>query len=89
MITVYGLPEGLDALALVRRVGESVGPILHVARDDARLAGLAEAIGFFGPEVEVVQFPAWDCLPYDRVSPNGGIIAERIAALSRLQAEPG
>jgi transcription-repair coupling factor (superfamily II helicase) len=88
MITVYGLPEGLDALALVRRVGESVGPILHVARDDARLAGLAEAIGFFGPEVEVVQFPAWDCLPYDRVSPNGGIIAERIAALSRLQAEP-
>jgi transcription-repair coupling factor (superfamily II helicase) len=89
MITVYGLPEGLDALALVRRVGESAGPVVHVARDDARLVGLAEAIGFFGPEVEVVQFPAWDCLPYDRVSPNGGIIAERIAALSRLQAEPG
>jgi transcription-repair coupling factor (superfamily II helicase) len=89
MIPVYGVPEGVDAAVLVRRLGEHNGPVLHVARDDTRLAGLAEAIGFFGPEVEVVQFPAWDCLPYDRVSPNGGIIAERIAALSRLQAEPG
>jgi transcription-repair coupling factor (superfamily II helicase) len=89
MITVYGAPEGVDALLLVRRLGEHGGPVLHVARDDTRLAGLVEAIGFFGPEVEVVQIPAWDCLPYDRVSPNGAIIAERIAGLSRLQAEPG
>jgi transcription-repair coupling factor (superfamily II helicase) len=88
MITVYGVPEGVDAAVLVRRLGEHDGPVLHIARDDTRLAGLTEAIGFFGPEVEVVQFPAWDCLPYDRVSPNGAIIAERIAALSRLQASP-
>jgi transcription-repair coupling factor (superfamily II helicase) len=86
MITVYGVPEGADAAALVRRLGEHDGPVLHIARDDTRLAGLAEAIGFFGPEIEIVQFPAWDCLPYDRVSPNGAIIAERIAALSQLQA---
>jgi len=88
MITVHGAPEGVDALLLVRRLGEHGGPVLHLARDDGRLAALAEAIGFFGPEVEVVQIPAWDCLPYDRVSPNGAIIAERIAGLSRLQAEP-
>jgi transcription-repair coupling factor (superfamily II helicase) len=88
MIHVYGVPEGVDALALVRRWAEQDGPVLHIARDDTRLAGLQEAIGFFGPEVEVISFPAWDCLPYDRVSPNGAIVAERIAALSRLQAEP-
>jgi transcription-repair coupling factor (superfamily II helicase) len=89
MITVYGVPEGVDAMVLVRRVGEHDGPVLHIARDDTRLAGLVESIGFFGPEVEVISFPAWDCLPYDRVSPNGAIIAERIAALSKLQSEPG
>jgi transcription-repair coupling factor (superfamily II helicase) len=88
MITVHGVPEGLDAALLVRRLGEHGGPVVHVAVDDARLAVLAEAVGFFGPEVEVVQFPAWDCLPYDRVSPNGAVIAERIASLSRLQAAP-
>jgi transcription-repair coupling factor (superfamily II helicase) len=89
MIPVYGVPEGVDAMLLVRRWAEHDGPILHVARDDGRLAGLVEAIGFFGPEVQVVSFPAWDCLPYDRVSPNGGIIAERVAALSRLVAASG
>jgi transcription-repair coupling factor (superfamily II helicase) len=89
MITVYGVPEGVDAMVLVRRLGEHDGPVLHIARDDNRLAGLAESIGFFGPEVEVITFPAWDCLPYDRVSPNGAIIAERISSLAKLQAEPG
>jgi transcription-repair coupling factor (superfamily II helicase) len=74
MITVYGVPEGVDALVLVRRLGEHGGPVLHIARDDTRLAGLVESIGFFGPEVEVISFPAWDCLPYDRVSPNGAIM---------------
>lgn len=89
MIPVYGAPEGVDALVLVRRLGEHDGAVLHIARDDTRVAALAEQIGFFGPEIEVVAFPGWDCLPYDRVSPNGGIIAERVAALSRLQATPG
>ncbi len=89
MIPVYGAPDGVDALVLVRRLAEHHGPVLHITRDDTRLAALAEEIAFFGPEAEILTFPAWDCLPYDRVSPNGGIIAERIAALSRLQAEPG
>ena len=89
MVPGHGAPEGVDALVLVRRWAEHTGPVLHIARDDTRLAVLAEAIAFFGPEVEVIAFPAWDCLPYDRVSPNGAVIAERIAALSRLQAEPG
>ncbi|WP_048861919.1 transcription-repair coupling factor, partial [Acidisphaera rubrifaciens] len=56
----------------------------HVARDDARMARMAEALGFFAPDAEVVRFPAWDCLPYDRVAPNPAIVAERIATLARL-----
>src|SRR5262249_52616507 len=39
---------------------------------------------FFSPVVEVLQFPAWDCLPYDRVSPHASIVAQRMTALSRL-----
>ena len=88
MIPVYGVPEGYDAALLVRRAHEHDAPILHIARDAARLADLAEAVAFFGPEIDIVQFPAWDCLPYDRVSPNGGLVAERIAALTRLREDP-
>ena len=33
-----------------------------------------------------MQFPAWDCQPYDRVSPHGGILAQRLTTLARLRA---
>jgi transcription-repair coupling factor (superfamily II helicase) len=83
-VTVHGAPEGFDAILLARRRAEHKGAVLHVTRDDTRMARLHEAMAFFAPEVEVVRFPAWDCLPYDRVSPNPAIVSERIAALARL-----
>src|SRR3712207_5886293 len=83
-LTVHGAPEGFDALLLARRRAETEAPVLHVCRDDARTARLVEALGFFAPEVEALRFPAWDCLPYDRVSPNPEIVAERVATLTRL-----
>ncbi|MGC8475388.1 MAG: transcription-repair coupling factor [Acetobacteraceae bacterium] len=84
LLTAYGAPEGWDAFLLARRRREFPGPVLHVARDDARMARLAEALGFVTPEAEVLRFPAWDCLPYDRVSPNAALVAERVASLGRL-----
>ncbi|MCO6416751.1 transcription-repair coupling factor [Siccirubricoccus sp. KC 17139] len=83
-LTVHGAPEGFDALLLTRRRAETAAPVLHVCRDDARTARLAEALGFFASGVEVLRFPAWDCLPYDRVSPNPELVAERVATLTRL-----
>ena len=45
---------------------------------------VATGLAFFAPDIETLTFPAWDCLPYDRASPNAGIVARRIATLSRL-----
>ena len=89
-LTLGETPEGFDALVLADmaracRTANS-GTVGHVARDDARMASLAEALAFFAPDVEVELFPAWDCLPYDRVSPNGDVTARRMATLSRLAA---
>ena len=36
-----------------------------------------------------MEFPAWDCLPYDRVSPHAGVVAQRMTALSRLARVKG
>ncbi len=83
-LTVYGAPEGYDALLIARRRAETEAPVLHVCRDDARMARVAEALAFWAPGIEVLRFPAWDCLPYDRVSPNPEIVAERVATLTRL-----
>ncbi len=43
-------------------------------------------LAFFHPRIEALTFPAWDCLPYDRVSPNSEIISRRIDTLTRLAA---
>lgn len=85
--TLCGAPEGYDALLLADLV-RGTGTLLHVARDDARLAQLAEQAAFFAPEAEVLAVPAWDCLPYDRVSPNVSIVSRRIESLSRLAESP-
>src|SRR3954471_20617859 len=85
---LHGVPEGYDALVLAERAcGASRDSTLHVARDELRLTALAEAVAFFAPEVEIITIPAWDCLPYDRVSPNAEVMARRIDAFTRL-AEP-
>ncbi len=85
-IEIAGSPPGVDAMVL----GDAAAggrTVLHVARDDARMATLAEALAFFHPKLSVQTLPAWDCLPYDRVSPNGEVVARRIATLAAL-AQP-
>lgn len=77
-----GAPEGFDAQLVLTEAGQ--GPVVHIARDDKRLAQIREALGFFAPDIPVFDFPAWDCLPYDRVSPNPDITAARMATLAAL-----
>ncbi|MGC1887473.1 MAG: CarD family transcriptional regulator, partial [Stellaceae bacterium] len=84
-VTLFGAPEGYDAAAIGTLVK---GQWLHVCRDDGRMARFAAALAFFHPEIEALTFPAWDCLPYDRVSPNGEIVSRRIDTLTRLATAP-
>ena len=83
-ITLSGAPEGHDALLLTRELEKTGGPVLHVARDEKRMASMAAALAFFAPHVTVLRFPAWDCLPFDRMSPNAEVSAERMATLAAL-----
>ncbi len=86
---IHGAPEGHDARILAEKARALMPAdkvLLHIALDDIRAATLAELLAFFAPDVRVILFPAWDCLPYDRVSPNGDIVARRVAALTKLLA---
>ena len=82
-LTVCGAPEGFDARLILAEL-DRTGPTLHIARDDKRLAAMQAALGFFAPDLPVFTFPGWDCLPYDRVSPNAEISATRMATLAAL-----
>ena len=64
------------------------GRAVIIAADEAAMRAIADNAPVFAPELEVIAFPAWDCLPYDRASPALRVMAERIGALHALQQKP-
>ncbi|NIX77562.1 transcription-repair coupling factor [Microvirga terricola] len=89
-LTLSSVPDGFDALAIADLArglsGHVEGPavLVHVARDGQRQQNFVNGLSFIAPEIEVLSFPAWDCQPYDRVSPNAAITAQRMTTLARL-----
>ena len=85
--------EGLVLADLARSIAAKADApaisLVVICRDGQRMQALSRALGFFGPELEIMEFPAWDCLPYDRVSPHAGVVAQRMTALSRLVRTKG
>ncbi|SFU82278.1 transcription-repair coupling factor [Aliiroseovarius crassostreae] len=83
-VLLSGAPEGFDAQLVLKELERSGKPVLHVARDDKRMAAMQAALSFFAPHVTVITLPGWDCLPFDRVSPNADVSATRMASLAAL-----
>ncbi len=81
---ITGVPDGCDALILAELLESATGHVLHVSSDDVRMNRIAEAVSWFAPGTRILKFPAWDCLPYDRVPPRGEFVAERLATLAAL-----
>ncbi|REF68591.1 MULTISPECIES: transcription-repair coupling factor [Paracoccus] len=82
-LTLSGAPEGMDAALVARELARG-NPVIHIARDDRRMAAMRAALGFFAPSAAMLEFPAWDTTPYDRVSPAGAVMAARMAVLTAL-----
>ena len=95
-VTLARAPEGYDAFvvaeltrALAKDGEQRAVTLAFVARDGLRAQAFIDALSFAAPEIEALYFPSWDCQPYDRVSPNAAISAERMTVLARLAQEPG
>ncbi|MCR9134464.1 MAG: transcription-repair coupling factor [Alphaproteobacteria bacterium] len=84
-ITLANVPPGAETLLLAQaaRDGKAVA---YIVSDGQRMADLQQFLGFVAPDIPVLTLPAWDCLPYDRVSPSAEAAARRLAALSALIA---
>jgi transcription-repair coupling factor (superfamily II helicase) len=91
-LTLAGVPTGFlpwlaaDLARAVHGTGKG-GRAVAIVADEAAMRALAETVPLFAPDVEVLNFPGWDCLPYDRASPALRVMAERLATLSALQAK--
>ena len=84
-LTLAGLARGAQPLVLADLARAAKGRAVFIAPDEAAMQAIADSATFFAPELEVITFPSWDCLPYDRASPALSVSARRLAALHRLQ----
>ncbi|HOB14462.1 MAG TPA: transcription-repair coupling factor [Novosphingobium sp.] len=87
-LTLSSLARGAQPLVLADLARAAKTRAVFIAPDEAAMQAIADSAAFFAPELDVIAFPAWDCLPYDRASPALSISARRLAALHRLQGKP-
>ncbi len=83
-----GVAAGYDARLLAEMARAAPAGVLYIVADDVHLARLADAVRFFDPGLEILEFPAWDTVPYDRASPHAEIVGRRVETLSRLADAP-
>src|SRR5215469_12666206 len=90
-LTLAAVADGAEGLvladlarAIAAQPNAPATSLMVVCRDGNRMAQLSRALAFFAPDIGVLEFPAWDSLPYDRASPHAGLMAQRMTALSRL-----
>ncbi|HLL27693.1 MAG TPA: transcription-repair coupling factor [Xanthobacteraceae bacterium] len=95
VLTIASVPDGFSGLvaadlakSVAARAKTESKRLLVVCRDAERMAAFERALSFFAPDLSVLTFPAWDCLPYDRVSPNAAVAARRMATLANLARSP-
>ncbi|QNQ11106.1 transcription-repair coupling factor [Sphingomonas alpina] len=84
-LTLAGVPTGFEPWLLADLARAAKTRAVFIAPDEAAMRAIAATATMFAPELEVLTFPAWDCLPYDRASPTLRTMAERMATLHRLQ----
>ncbi|MGA0566638.1 transcription-repair coupling factor [Rathayibacter sp. KR2-224] len=70
------------ALLGTRPVDKQV--LLVVTATGREAEGLRSALHGVSPSAEIIEFPAWETLPHERLSPSPEIVGKRLAALRRM-----
>ena len=85
---IWGAPDGVASLALLQ-IALAGKSFIYVARDDVRMTAMGDSLRRLSPDLRLLEFPAWDCLPFDRLSPQGGLVGRRIETLAQLASDAG
>ena len=85
--TIAPVPRGAEPFALAElKKASGSRPVVYIALDDRELDAVEGVLAYIAPNTPRITLPAWDCLPYDRSSPNHSVTAERVSAMAQLCA---
>ena len=87
----FSLVDGLRAPLLAGLLTREGGPraALAVVATGRESEALRRSLASFLPDAAIVEFPAWETLPHERLSPSAETVGKRIAALRELAAWDG
>lgn len=74
----------LAIAALARRAGRPVLAVTATGREAEDLAAALRSLMPAGEDNSVVEFPSWETLPHERLSPRSDTVGRRLAVLRRL-----
>ncbi|WP_294565307.1 transcription-repair coupling factor [uncultured Arthrobacter sp.] len=95
-----GAPAGMRAALLAELVdglrrdddagsGSAVPVVLAVTATGRETEDLAAALRSYLPAAEVEEFPSWETLPHERLSPRSDTVGRRLSVLRRLAHPEG
>ena len=82
--TICSIVKDAEAFAIKALAEKTNKNLLCILSDGLSLRQAYETLRYIAPNLSVLTFPAWDTVPYDRVSPNPNILSERISTLAKL-----
>lgn len=85
--TLFGVTKDAEVFAIRDLFSKTNKDMLCVLSDGISLQRCSEILKIIAPQIDILSFPAWDTVPYDRVSPNAQILSTRVDTLSKLCME--
>lgn len=77
-----------QALAITELATYSHKTILVICDNSQQAYELEQQVHFFDPSLNLLHFPDWEMLPYDKFSPHQDIVSERLRCLYQLTRSP-
>ncbi len=77
-------PPGARPFVLAALAARAGRPVLAVTATGREAEDLAAALRSLLPPDAVVEYPAWETLPHERLSPRSDTVGRRLAVLRRL-----
>jgi len=83
----FSLVDGLRAPLIAGLLSKRTGPqaLLAIVATGRESETLRSALCSFLPTAEIIEFPAWETLPHERLSPSAETVGKRIKALRRIK----
>ena len=77
-------PNRTHAIALAQFIKQSKEPVAVIVASGNHAAKLSESLSELVPKLELIEFPSWETLPHERLSPAAETVGKRLKALHRM-----